>query len=72
MMEINLTVFEVKYLGEDHWEEVSEIDVLGKLVDRFGRITPVLTEMLQGKEIITPDGVFRMKNCGYEGKDYYA
>ncbi len=62
--------FEVKHFDRGDWEEISEIAVLEKLVDRFDRITPVLTEMLQGKEIITPDGIFRMKNCGNEGKDY--
>jgi DNA mismatch repair protein MutH len=71
-MKFKTPQFEFKHLDKEDWEEVSELVVLEKIVDRFGRITPVLTEMLQGKEIITPDGVFRMKNCGNEGKDYYA
>ena len=69
-MRFKIPQFEVKHFDRGDWEEISEIAVLEKLVDRFDRITPVLTEMLQGKEIITPDGIFRMKNCGKEGKDY--
>lgn len=69
-MRSQLSQFELKRFGMKDWEEVSEITALAKLVDRYGRVTAVLTDMIQGKEIITPDGVFRMKNCGNEGKDY--
>jgi len=69
-MRSQLSQFELKRFGMKDWEEVSEITALAKLVDRYGRVTPVLTDMIQGKEIITPDGVFRIKNCGNEGKDY--
>ena len=62
-----MSQFQVKYFDEDDWKEVSEKTVLEKLVDEFGRVTPLLTQMVQGREIITPDGVFRMKNCGNEG-----
>jgi hypothetical protein len=43
---------------------------LEKLVDVFDRLTPLLYEMMTGKEIITSEGIFRMKNFGIEGKDY--
>jgi hypothetical protein len=69
-MRSQISQFEFKRLGRKDWEEVSEINALEKLVDRYGRITPVLTDMIKGKEVITPDGVFRIKNCGNEGKDY--
>jgi hypothetical protein len=65
-----MSQFQVKYLDEDDWQEVSETFVLEKLVGVFDRITPLLAEMIRGKEIITPEGFFRMKNCGNEGKDY--
>ena len=69
-MRSQLSQFELKRFGMKDWEEVSEIIVFEKLVDEYGRVTPVLTDMIQGKEIITPDGVFRIKNCGNEGRDY--
>ena len=65
-----MSQFQVKYFDEDDWQGVSETFVLEKLVDNFDRLTPVLSELVQGKEIITPKGIFRKKNCGNEGKDY--
>jgi len=67
-----MSQFQVKYLDEDDWKEVPEINVLEKLMVEFGRATPFIIEMVQGKEIITSDGIFRMKNYGNEGKDYSA
>jgi hypothetical protein len=61
-----MSQFQVKYLDEDDWQEVSETFVLEKLVGVFDRITPLLSEMIRGKEIITPEGFFRMKNCENE------
>ena len=61
-----MSQFQVKYLDEDDWQEVSETFVLEKLVGVFDRITPLLSEMIRGKEIITPEGFFRMKNCKNE------
>jgi hypothetical protein len=62
-MRSQISQFEFKRLGRKDWEKVSEITALEKLVDLYGRVTPLLTDMMKGKEIITPDGAFRMKNC---------
>ena len=69
-MRSQISQFEFKRFGRKDWEEVSEITVFEKLVDKYGRVIPVMTDMMQGKEIVTPEGVYRMKNCGNEGKDY--
>ena len=61
-----MSKFQVKYLVEDDWIEVLESIVLEKLVDEFGRVIPFLVQMIQGKEIVTPDGIFRMKEIGNE------
>ncbi|MDX1284612.1 MAG: hypothetical protein R3182_06360 [Draconibacterium sp.] len=66
-----MSQYQVKYLDEDDWKKIAEKDVLVKLVDEFGRVTPFLTQMLQGKEIITPDGIFRMKNGVNDGKGFF-
>jgi DNA mismatch repair protein MutH len=69
-MQFKISQYEFKDSNSDDWQEVSEMIALGKLADVYDRLTPLLSEMLQGKEIITPEGIFRMKNCGNEGKDY--
>ncbi len=69
-MQFMLSQYEFKDSNSDDWQKVSETFVLEKLVDIFDPLTPLLSEMVQGKEVITSEGVFRMKNCGNEGKDY--
>ena len=54
--------FEVKYIHEGDWSEVSETAFLQNLLDNFNRITPIISEMFQGKEIVTSAAIFRIKN----------
>jgi hypothetical protein len=68
-MHFELSHYEFKNSNSDEWHRVSETIVLQKLVDFFDPLTPLLTEMLQGKEITTPEGIFRMRKSGNEGKD---
>jgi len=69
-MHFEISQYEFKDSNSDDWQRVSEKLVLEKLVDVFDPLTPILTEMVQGKEINTSEGTFRMKNCGNEGKDF--
>jgi hypothetical protein len=69
-MEIALTEFEVRYFGEDHWQKVSEINVLKQLADKFGKVSPIVTEMLKGKEIVTSNAIYRIKNWEDKEKEH--
>jgi len=69
-MQFKISQYEFKDFNSDDWQKVSETFVLEKLVDIFDPLTPLLAEMVQGKEIITPEGFFRLKNCGNEGGDF--
>ena len=66
-----MSQFQVKYSDEDGWKEISENKVLGKLVGEFDRVTPIIIQMVQGKQIITSDGTFRMKEIGRKGKGMF-
>ena len=44
----------------DSWQCISEVDALGILQNNFERITPLIDEMLHGKEVETPYGIFRI------------
>ena len=68
-MEIKLTQFEVKYFDRENWEEISEATALVRLQDFFDQIAPLIIEMLNGKEIVTPQAVYRMKKCEKERKE---
>jgi hypothetical protein len=61
VMEIKLTQFEVKYSDNNSWEAISEKIVMEELLDAFSMVTPVITDMLEGKYAYTPHGIYRMK-----------
>lgn len=68
-MEIKMTQFEVKYFDTESWEAVSEKIVMENLLETFSLVTPVITEMMNGKYAYTPHGIYRMKLEGKELKD---
>ena len=59
---ITLPIYELKNFEENYWNTVPENAALEELLDNFDRITPILSEMLHGKEINTHRGIFRIKN----------
>jgi hypothetical protein len=59
---ITLPLYELKYFEEKNWHAVSEKAALEDLLDNFAHITPIIIEMLHGKEITTQYGVYRIKN----------
>lgn len=69
-MQFKISQFEFKDSNSNDWQEISEIIVLEKLAELYDRLTPLLSEMLQGKEIIAAKGIFRIKNGGNGGRDY--
>ena len=58
-MASNLQHYEFKHVGKTKWEKVSEKTVMEKLVDSFDPVTPILSKILSGEEIITAHGIFR-------------
>jgi hypothetical protein len=60
-MKLKMAKYEVKHLDNGNWRWVSEATVLEILQKNFAYITPIITEMLNGKEITTPDDIFRIK-----------
>lgn len=56
----SLPEYEIKDKDSDYWEKISEVDALKILHDNFERIAPKISDMLQGKEIETFDGIFRI------------
>ena len=60
-MIFKLPKFEIKNFSDNDWNRVSEKDFLLKLLDTFELITPVLSDLIQGKEIITKLCIYRIK-----------
>ncbi|MDX1707379.1 MAG: hypothetical protein R3274_02190 [Desulfobacterales bacterium] len=53
--------YEVKYGEKGEWIEVSELEFMNGLYRLYNRVTPAIKEMLNGKEVRTPDAFYRLK-----------
>ena len=60
-MNFKVLQYEIKKNEGDGWIMISEVKALKSLEDSFLKITPIIAEMLQGKEIIMPEGILRIK-----------
>jgi hypothetical protein len=60
-MQFKISCFEVNNLGEDEWQEASERTVLNRLTECFDPITPILTKMMEGNEIVAQREIYRIK-----------
>ena len=56
--------YEVRYFDKAEWEKISEVEVLESLQNAFVRVTPALRDMIQGKQVTTPDAKYRIKGLG--------
>jgi len=61
-MQIDMPKYEVRNVDGDRWEDVSEKNFMETLVNIFDHVTPIMTDILDGKEVITPYGIYRLKN----------
>jgi hypothetical protein len=60
-MLFSMPSYEVKYHDKKRWEKISESKVLGKLQDTYDQVTPVIQQMMEGKQVPTPKAVYRIK-----------
>ena len=60
-MNFKLSQFEVKHSDAKNWRYISEVAALELLQDKYHLITPILSQMLQGQEITTPDDIFNIR-----------
>ena len=66
MLTYEMPLYEVKYYEEDDWKEISELALMDELYKSFDKVTPAIKEMIKGKEVKTPHGIFRLKMAGGE------
>ncbi len=62
----SMPLYEARYRETGEWEEVTEVELMEGLYAVFDKVTPAIQEMMQGKEIITPQAVYRLKIKGGE------
>ncbi len=61
-----MPLYEVRYHDKEDWEEISDVELMNGLYKVYYRVTPLIKEMIRGKEIQTPEAVYRLKLKGGE------
>ncbi len=61
-MQIEMPKYEVRTVDGGRWEDISEKNFMEIMADIFDQITPIMADVLLGKEVITPIGIYRLKN----------
>ena len=56
-----LPLYEAKYNKKEEWEEISEVELMDGLYKIYNKVTPAIKEMIEGKELRTPDAFYRLK-----------
>ena len=57
--QIRFPGYEVRHIGENEWHNIPEKKVMEKLVDRFDPLTPAISRMLMGEEIVVSQVIYR-------------
>ena len=60
----SLPLYEAKYHESEEWREISEVELMEGLSRTFDKVAPAIKEMIAGKEINTPQAVYRLKIKG--------
>ena len=53
--------YEVRLSGEDEWEEISDVELMEKLYKFHNKVSPAIKQMIEGKQLQTPDAAYRLK-----------
>ena len=64
MSQFEMPLYEVKYYEDDEWIEISDLKLMDELYRTFNKATPAIKEMIMGKEVKTPYGIYRLKKKG--------
>ena len=76
MLKFSMPIYEAKYDNKEIWQEISELELMDELYKTYNKVTPAIKEMIMGKEVKTPYGIYRLKIKGgdqiEEASDYSA
>ena len=56
-----MSKYECKYHDKERWEDISEIELLGDLSESKEGVTPAIRLIIEGKHVLTPKAVYRLK-----------
>ena len=61
---VTMPRYEFKFPDKEDWQEISELELMDGLYKIYDRVTPAIKKMIKGKELRTPDAVYRLKMEG--------
>ena len=61
---VAISRYEVRYHEKEDWQEISDVEMMEGLYKIYDRVTPAIKQMIKGKELRTPDAVYRLKWIG--------
>jgi len=61
---ITMPRYEFKFPDKEDWQEISEVELMDGLYKIYDRVTPAIKKMIKGKELRTPEAVYRLKMEG--------
>jgi len=61
---ITMPRYEFKFPDKEDWQEISEVELMNGLYKIYDRVTPAIKKMIKGKELRTPEAVYRLKMEG--------
>jgi len=61
-----LPLYEAKYNEREDWEEISEVELMDGLYRAYSKVAPAIKKMIEGREVVTPEAVYRLKIKGGE------
>ena len=64
MMMLAMPLYEVRHKDSEEWKQISDLELMDYLYKYHKKVTPAIKEMINGKEIITPGAIFRLKLVG--------
>ena len=66
MLMFSMPLYEAKYDNDDTWQEITELELMDELYKTYNKVTPAIKEMILGRELKTPHGIYRLKVKGGE------
>ena len=66
MLMFEMPRYEAKKHETDKWKEITELELMDELYKSVDKVTPAIKEMIMGKEVRTPYGIYRLKLKGGE------
>jgi hypothetical protein len=66
MLMFQMPLYETRDYEKNEWKEISELKLMDELYKTYNRVTPAIKEMIMGKEVKTPNGIYRLKLKGGE------